>query len=433
MKKSLLIILTCILFFSTYCHAEKNIPEIEMGRKVFADMRNHLDFMKNPLIKESLKKLGNQILKTLPPNKFEFEIFPIRSNEMNAFALPNGYIIITDRLIQGVNKEEELAFVLAHEIAHISRHHFMNFIKKKSSLDLATLATMIIGIMVSKDNDLQEGIPAISLGLNQNFTLKYSRKHEFEADHYGMRYLLNSDFNCNGALEFMKKLQRLERLTISIPAYLSTHPSTNDRINNIDGLISASKNINKNVSIINIERLKLWCALESESVDELKNYFLSKYKLEKNNIDLIYSLAKINEKLGNTNQAAIFYKKGFSLAPYDIDISRDYGMFLFRNGEIDIAKSQLINSLDNHPNDFLSAHYLGRCLFDLNLIDNAIVEFEKSVDINPDFPDNYNFLGILYNKKNELDKSHENFNQYFSLIGDKFSAKFHKNKINLRK
>ncbi|MGA1825479.1 MAG: M48 family metalloprotease [bacterium] len=418
----------CLICFSHYSFATELRQEIETGRKVFENIRSHLHFSENPLIKEAVEKVGKRILENLPAHQFEFQFFPIQSKEMNAFALPNGYIIVTDRLILNVNKEEELAFVLSHEIAHILRRHFMTFVKKKSSLDLATVATMIIGIMASKDGDLQEGIPAIALGMNQNFSLKYSREQEFEADHYGMRYLQKAGYEGRGGIEFMKKLQRLERLFVSIPAYLSTHPMTHERINNLGSLIVRTQENNTQNSI-NIDRLKTWCMIESESADKILGELLSKYQADNNDIDVIYSLARTYEKLGNAAKAEEFYKQGLQISPDDIDISRDYGIFLFRWGRLKESVAQFQNSLQKVPDDFLSLHYLGRCYTSLDLIEDAIKKLEKSVEINPHFADNYNFLGILYKKKNMEDKSHQNFKKYFSLIGNKYSAKFHDNLI----
>ncbi|MGA1869102.1 MAG: M48 family metalloprotease [bacterium] len=425
----ILFIVSWFISAPSYSNKAEVSPEIETGRKVFENIRPHLNFSENPLIKESIERLGKRILKNLPTDKFEFQFFPIQSNEMNAFALPNGYIIITDRLIENITSEEELAFVLAHETAHILRHHFMNFVKRKSSLDLATVATMIVGIMASKDGDLQEGIPAIALGLNQNFSLKYSREQEFEADHYGMRYLLQAGYDGQGGIEFMKKLQRLERLFISIPAYLSTHPLTHERITNLEGLIEGKKSAEKGTTI-NIERLKIWCMLESESADTMQGDLLSKYQADKSNVNLIYALARTYEKRGNASKAEKFYKEGLEISPHDIDILRDYGIFLFRWGRLKEAQPQFQSALELAHDDFLSLHYLGRCFMDLNRDDEAIERLEKSVQNNPEFADNYNFLGILYKKKNLEQKSHQNFKKYFSLIGNKFSAQFHDNKIN---
>ena len=148
---------------SLYASTKELPPEIELGNKVFEHIKPHLRFVENPIINKSVEGIGKRILEGLPHSRYEFRFFPIISSDVNAFALSNGYIFVTNRLIQACDSEEELAFVLCHETAHVLRGHFMKFLSQKKKVDLATLAMMVLGVIASRDADLQGGLPAISM------------------------------------------------------------------------------------------------------------------------------------------------------------------------------------------------------------------------------------------------------------------------------
>ncbi|MGA1796301.1 MAG: M48 family metalloprotease [bacterium] len=421
------------IFLLTVCQGsvrastQKTPPEVDLGRKVYAQIRPHLSFTKNPLIRHELEGIGKRIVGNLPVNPYEFTFFPIISGDVNAFALPNGYIFVTNRLIQTCDTADELAFVLCHETAHVMRGHFMNFISQQAKVDLSTLALIVLGALIARDSDLQAGIPALSLGLNQNLALSYSRIQEYEADSYGLRYLAQSGFNSEGAPRFMEKLRVLSQITISPPVYLSTHPMPVDRLINIKKRAEACPSCPSR-SMERFSRLKLWCRVETELADRLLAEFTPLSMDNPNDVDVIYSLALIHEKLGSSKDAEGYYKKGLTLSPRDEDLLRDYAIFLYRRDRIEDAESFLKQAVAIKPDDPLAQHYLGRTLMDHQRIDEAIEAFLESVRICPEFPESHNFLGILYNKKGDEEKSHHHFARYFSLLGNEEAAQAHSKK-----
>ncbi|MBN2373681.1 M48 family metalloprotease [bacterium] len=403
-------------------------PEIELGNKVFENIKPHLRFVENPTINSAVEGIGNRILKDLPKGYFEFRFFPIVSNDVNAFALPNGYIFVTNRLIQACDSEEELAFVLCHETAHVLRGHFMKFLSQKQKVDLATVAMMVLGAIVSRDSDLQGGLPAMSLGINQGLILSYSREQEYEADTYGLRYLGQAGYPMEGAERFMEKLRVLSQITISIPTYLSTHPMPVDRLVNLQGLKSVFPSHPSRPSTYNIERLKLWSRLESDLSIRMLGELTPAYSIDPNNLDTLYGLALVNERLGASEDAEGYYKKALVVRPNDTDVLRDYGIFLYLRGRIDEAESRLKTAIDINPEDPLAYHYFGRVMMDQKNTDKAIEAFENSQKISARFPDNYHFLGILFREKGDEEKSHKSFEQYFDITGNKKAAQIHSKK-----
>ncbi len=428
---SLLSIALILLFFtpSTNGRSSENIPpEIELGRKVFEEIRQHLRFVENPILLKYLNDLGMRILSGLPYKNYEFRFFPIISNDINAFALSNGYIFITNQLIQTCESEEELAFVFSHEISHVLCNHLMNFLSHKKKVDIATVAIMILSGLISKDSDLREGIPALSFGLNQNLALSYSREQENEADTYGLKYLADAGYDIKAAPKFMEKLRLLSQITIFPPAYLSTHPPPVDRILKIKQYNTSHNSKPLHPPIYNFKRIKLLSRLETDLSMRIMADLTSAHLNNPNDIDAIYGIALLKEKTGDSEEAEKYYKKGLNLSPKDMDIIRDYGIFLYRRGRLEEAEAKLKMLTISNPKEFIPYHYIGRIKMDQNQPDNAIKAFLQSKEIYPEFPDNYNFLGILYSKKGDEEKSHEYFEKYFTLIGNQNAAMLHSQK-----
>ncbi|MCR9253947.1 MAG: M48 family metalloprotease [bacterium] len=159
---------------------------------------------------------------------FEWEIYIIHDDEtLNAFATPGGYIYVYTGLIKFLEQSDDLAGVLGHEIAHSDRRHSVR--QLQTQLGISTLLSIALG----EDPDkLSEVVGTISGNLAG---LTFSRNHESEADEYSVRYLESTPYQCDGAKSFFEKLLE-EELTGSQPAFLSTHPDPEDRVEDISAL-----------------------------------------------------------------------------------------------------------------------------------------------------------------------------------------------------
>lgn len=400
-------------------------PEVELGKKIFEEIRPQLGFSQNPLLQAYVQKMAKRILHQVPPNQFEFRFFILKSDQLNAFALPNGYIFLTERLLNSVNNETELAFVLCHETAHVIQTHFRRLMEQKSKVDIATMAAMVAGLLLAKDTELQTAIHAFSLGSNQTFLFKYSREFEDEADEIGFRYLTGAGYEGNGAMQFMEKLRCLERITIVPPVYLSTHPSTLDRVQHLEQLNRRHLS-SPTEDVGNFRRFRIWSALETGHFQTHLQSLEKDLQKNPNNLDTLYSLGIVSHKLGRNAQASTYFEQGLKLNPDDHDILRDYGISLSQQGKYKDALHYLNRAtIKGAEDDFLAFHYLGKIQKEMSQIDEAIANLLKSKELQPDFPDNYFLLGLLYQQKGQLKEAHQNFGRHFTLLGNQRAASFH--------
>jgi len=150
-------------------------------------------------------------------NDFVWDVKIIKDDAtLNAFASPGGHIYVYSGLIKFLDHEDQLAGVLAHEIAHADRRHTSRQLQQQYGISL--LLSLVLG-----ENPGQ--LAQIAAGLGQ---LKFSRDFESEADMYSVIYLNGTDYACDGAAGFFIKSQSLGEA--SQPVFLSTHPNPDNRI-----------------------------------------------------------------------------------------------------------------------------------------------------------------------------------------------------------
>lgn len=210
--------------------------EIALGNKLLPEAITQFEGVyPDKKVQEYVKNLGIKIAKTAS-RKLPYEFILVNSEELNAFALPGGKIIITRGLFLLLDKESELAGVLAHELGHVNARHHARYLEKTLGLSLLLqIGTLLIG-----GEDLTERIiiQLASIGATL-LTLKFSRDQEREADKLGVRFSLNAGFDPHGLIDVFYKFKKLERNLP--PEWLSTHPLPDTRIKEVSRLIKSIK------------------------------------------------------------------------------------------------------------------------------------------------------------------------------------------------
>lgn len=159
-------------------------------------------------------------------NEFAWEVQLIDNDDvLNAFATPGGYIYVYTGLIKFLDRADDLAGVIGHEIAHADQRHSSKQLQRQYGVSV--LLSIILG---NEPGQLEElaGTLAGNLG-----GLSFSRSLESEADEFSVIYLSDTDYACNGAFSFFQKLIDLEA-TGGTPAFLSTHPDPAERVDAIN-------------------------------------------------------------------------------------------------------------------------------------------------------------------------------------------------------
>jgi predicted Zn-dependent protease len=152
-------------------------------------------------------------------NQIPLHFNVVRSSEVNAFALPNGEIVVYTGLLRQIKTPAQLVALLGHEVSHVNERHSMRLLSRNLAGYL--VLSLVIG-------DVSGFTAVLADNAQQLQMLSYSRKHEEEADHLGLKILIKNKQNPTGMLELFAKLKGSSQL--NVPELLSSHPLPTSRI-----------------------------------------------------------------------------------------------------------------------------------------------------------------------------------------------------------
>ncbi len=206
--------------------------ELQMGKGFAEEVENQQPILDDPVITSYVDSVGQKLAAVCkrPDIPYHFKVIDVK--EVNAFALPGGYIYINRGLIEAVERESELAGVIGHEIGHVVGRHGTKQLSKR-----LLLAGIVIGasVIVSQKSEKWGEIVEIAgaMGMLMGM-MKYSRNDENEADYLGVHNICDAGYNPWGMVDLFDKFQELhQREPNKMELLFSTHPKTSQRIFNV--------------------------------------------------------------------------------------------------------------------------------------------------------------------------------------------------------
>ena len=213
-----------------------------LGERIMREIRRDPAYLDDPEMTDYVAALGGRLTARSGDARQEFEFFVVRDSQINAFALPGGFIGIHTGLILAAQGESEVAGVIAHEIAHVTQKHIARMVSHQSNSRLVSIAALAVAILAARSNS-QMGEAALAFGQAGviQSQLNFTRDNEREADRVGLQLLEGAGFDPRGMSGFFERLQRATRVYEGgAPSYLRTHPMTHERIadiqNRVEGL-----------------------------------------------------------------------------------------------------------------------------------------------------------------------------------------------------
>jgi len=210
--------------------------ERKLGETVVRQLRASGGYMNDPEVNDYLNELGHRLIAASTDVKQDFEFFAVPDAQINAFALPGGYIGVNTGLILLAQTESELASVLAHEISHVTQHHLARALSAQKDSMLMSLAGLALAILAARGSgpssgDVAAGAIAATQALTVQHQINFTRENEYEADRLGFQRLDAAGFDVTAMASFMQRLQTAMRFVEgSVPTYLRDHPVTYERI-----------------------------------------------------------------------------------------------------------------------------------------------------------------------------------------------------------
>jgi beta-barrel assembly-enhancing protease len=199
--------------------------EVQLGQQAAADINRQLPIVEDPAVHRYINLLGNQVAQHARRD-FNYQFYVVNIDQVNAFAVPGGFIYINRGLFERTSNMSELAGVLAHEIAHVDLRHGAAQLERVQRANLGlTAAFVLLGRMPT-------GLEALAVDVaGAAVFARYSRQAEREADSEAIRLLVSSGINPNGLVTFFHTLMEDQRRRPSlVEQWFASHPLTEDRI-----------------------------------------------------------------------------------------------------------------------------------------------------------------------------------------------------------
>jgi len=215
--------------------------EIQMGAQAHEDVLKEYAPLDNPVLQAYVNEVGQQLAKQSHRPNLAWHFTVVDSPDVNAFALPGGYVYITRGIMAYLNSEAELAGVVGHEIGHVTARHGV----RQQSASTAAGVGAVLGSILLPGMDNQAGTTLLQT-LALAWTAGYGREHELEADRLGAGYLAKAGYNPQAMIDVIgvlknqelfaaEQTQRDGRPLRTYHGTFDTHPSNDARLSQVVG------------------------------------------------------------------------------------------------------------------------------------------------------------------------------------------------------
>jgi predicted Zn-dependent protease len=200
--------------------------EVQLGTQYAQQINAQLPIMRDANVNSYINSLGNSLARVADNRNLSWRFYVVDSREVNAFAVPGGFVYVNRGLIERARTMNQLAGAMAHEIAHVTQRHSVEQMAQAQRADAGlTLACILTSVC-------QSGAASAAIQVSGSALFaKFSRDDESEADRYGVQYLVAAGIDPRGMVDMFQTLlnERRSRPT-AVDAWFRTHPLEEDRI-----------------------------------------------------------------------------------------------------------------------------------------------------------------------------------------------------------
>jgi beta-barrel assembly-enhancing protease len=413
-------------FLDTSSMAITIAEEEELSREFMKVLFDQLKLVKDPYIVNYVNSIGQSVVRELSPQPFSYNFYVIDSDVYNAFATPAGHIFIYRGLIEAMETEDELAGILAHEIAHVQCRHISDKIDRSSKINIATLAGLAAGVFlgISGSETAAQAVTIGSMAATQSLVLAYSREDEIQADKLGLENLTRAGYDATALMTTLNKI-RSKRWFDNIPNYLATHPAAEDRIAYIDSWLQNQQDLPSKGATEGFKKAhtRLLAIYGNQSM--AMTHFKAAMKKNPDDALASYGYGLILARSGLRREAAVHLHDALEQNPLDSSILGELGRIYFLDGRLSDALTILRSSIGLYEDDPETLFYLGRTNMELGRLTEAVSIFNKLIASHSDYEQAYYFLGESYGKLGNLADAHYYLGIYYEKKHDPKNTIFH--------
>jgi predicted Zn-dependent protease len=225
--------------------------EIAEGKKAHEQVIQEYGVYNDPKLQAYVNQLGQKLAKQSHRSNLQWHFTVLDSPEINAFALPGGYVYVTRGIMAYMESEADLAGVIGHEIGHVTARHGAQRATRQQNAGLGVLAASVLGAVLESQGVSGAGRIAseVSQGVAAGYIASYGRDQELQADSLGAEYLARTNYDPRSMIDVITVLRNQERFAAeaasaegravpSQPDWLASHPSNEKRLQDIQQLAS---------------------------------------------------------------------------------------------------------------------------------------------------------------------------------------------------
>ena len=213
--------------------------QAEYGGMMLRELRNYGMLLEDPLVDEWLQTMGTRLGSNSAQPRQPYTFFMLKDRQINAFATLGSYIGVNAGLVLTAEREDEVAAVLSHEIAHVTQQHVLRGVERAQRDQIPILLGMLAAVVAAQQaggnssGDATMAAITSGMGLMQQRQINYTRSNESEADRLGIRTLARSGYDVDAMAGFFERMSASMRGNAggySVPDFLQTHPVNTTRI-----------------------------------------------------------------------------------------------------------------------------------------------------------------------------------------------------------
>ncbi|MFG6110280.1 M48 family metalloprotease [Stenotrophomonas nematodicola] len=213
--------------------------QAEYGGMMLRELRNYGYLLDDPLVDDWLQNMGTRLGSNSAQPRQSYTFFMLKDRQINAFATLGGYVGVNAGLVLTAEREDEVAAVLSHEIAHVTQQHVLRGVERAQRDQIPILLGMLAAVVAAQQaggnssGDATMAAITSGMGLMQQRQINYTRSNESEADRLGIRTLARSGYDVDAMAGFFERMSASMRGNAggySVPDFLQTHPVNTTRI-----------------------------------------------------------------------------------------------------------------------------------------------------------------------------------------------------------
>jgi predicted Zn-dependent protease len=219
--------------------------ELTVGREQHQQVLAEYGVVKDSRVQAYVNEVGQRLARSSDRPNLKWTFTVLDSPEINAFALPGGYVYITRGIMAYMDSEADLAGVMGHEIGHVTARHGAQRATREQTAGLGVLAASVLGAVLGVGDLAQQ----VSQGVAAGYVARYSREQELQADQLGARYLARAGYNPRNMVDVIRLLKSQEQFAAEVarsegrqvsqaPTWLASHPTNDQRLRDIQQIVS---------------------------------------------------------------------------------------------------------------------------------------------------------------------------------------------------